>query len=439
MTLPSTVSRPPQTGFLARAAQLASGHAIGYVLTLAVAPLLARLYGPAAFGLFAMFVTAATCLSVMVTCRFDQAILVAKDELAASRVALASLLTTMLGALVLALFSPQLAFLLSLITGSDSPELLVPLLIAAVVCVSLYQITVAWLLRKEQYRDMAAMRFVFAAAMAVTQVAIPLLGGSVLLGLAAGQVVGFGTGTLYGCWRSRRSWPPIRLSHWQAVVSQAQVHQRFALFGVPSALASNWAVHGPVVLLAVLFGVEVAGIFALAQRLFTTPLSLLNSAFSRIFYAEAARTSSSDELAALFRYTLSRVFLLAVLPIAAVACLAPGWFGPLFGAEWAGAGVVCTMLAPMALSMTLAFVVAPTFDVLHRQDQRLWRELLCAALIAGGMVAVWSLGGSANWAIGMASVGGTIGYLLIVAMAKRCISQQAADESDQELPTRVAA
>lgn len=426
-------------GFLGKAARIASGHALGYVLALGASPMVARLYGPAAFGVFAIFVASIGCLAAVATCRFDQALLVCRDRRTAGETALAGLTTTLLAACVLLLLSPAISALFDALAGEQVPRLIAPLLAVAIVCVSLYQIVAGWLLRENQYQALAVMRVVLAMATALTQIAVPLAGGSLLLGLAVGQVVGFASGACYGALSSWGLWPPVRFGTWRQAWVQARLHRRFAVFGVPAAMTTNLVIQGPALLLAVLYGVEVAGVYALAQRVFTTPLSMLTNSFSRVYFSEAAATNDAEALRRLFRYTATRVFAIAVGPVALVACLAPWTFGMLFGSHWAAAGTVCALLAPLALAMTVASVVAPTFDVLGRQDQRLVREVLCGLLLVGGLSLAWAAGASAAVAIAALSMAGTLGYVMSLALAWRCVARDTAAHESPVWELRPAA
>lgn len=430
---PSKPTGSFRPGFLGKAAQLASGHAVGYLLTLGAAPLLARLYGPAAFGIFAVFVTAASCLTVVATCRFEQAIPLSKTRRAAADTALLACLSTVVATLLLALLCGVLHPALAAAASRELPPLLAPLLAVAVASLAVYQITTSWLLRLGFYRDLATMRVVYAAASVALQVLIPLAGGAVLLGLAAGQSIGFAAGALYGCIRTRNTWPAVRLDRVKRVWHRVSLHRRFAYYGVPAALAGNLSVHGPVVLLAALYGVEAAGIYALAQRVFTTPLTLLTNAFSRVYYVEATQCANRDALQNLFRFTFSRVLAFAAIPVFFVACIAPWTFGWLFGAEWHSAGVVCALLAPAVLAMTLAYVIGPTFDVLDKQVYKLGGEIAVAVAIALGMTAAWLAGASVYTAIGLAAAGGTAGYCLQLLIAYRCVLQTEAHSTRHPL------
>ncbi len=410
-------------GFLRNAARVAAGHVAGYSVVLAVSPLLARMYGPEAFGLFAVYVLAVSCLAVIGQLRLDQALPMAESTRAAAVLAQLAIASTCILAgmlLMLAWVWEQSQILLG---GVSLPELWAPLLAVGVVCVAIYQLVAAWQLRTNAYHDLAGMRVVFAFTMAATQLAIPMVGGSRMLGLPAGQAVGFAAGALFGAWRIGHRSPTLE---WRLLVQGRRTawhYRQFAVFGMPAALLSQLGIHAPTLILAVCYDLEVAGMFALAQRVFITPLTLLTNSFSRVFFAEATRQPNEEAFQDLFRTTLRNGVLLASLPVTLIALFSPSWFGFLFGSEWASAGWTCTLLAPMVAALAISQIVTPVFDLTGRQRQRLSLEALCTSLIAGGLVAAALAGWPSFWAIGLGAAGGTLGYTLLVLVARRYAAQ----------------
>jgi O-antigen/teichoic acid export membrane protein len=329
--------------------------------------------------------------------------------------------STMLLAVALVAFQYPFEQAMQSLGGGLLPIAWAPLLASAVACLATYQLVAAWLLRTAAYRDVARMRIVFAITMAFTQISIPLLGGSQLLGLPAGQAAGFGAGAIFGAYRAQQMRRPIENASIALVRRLAWQFRRFAIFGIPAAVVSNIAIHVPALVLAFCYGLEIAGVFALAQRVFTTPLTLLTNSFSRVFLAEAARVRTTGEFVGLFRTTITSGVLLAAVPVVGVAVLAPWCFGTVFGPEWTAAGWVCTLIAPMVLALAVAQIIRPVFDLVGRQDQRLLHEVLCALLIVVGMLAAWLLGWSPQWAIAAGSVAGMFGYTVLIALARQSL------------------
>jgi O-antigen/teichoic acid export membrane protein len=251
-------------------------------------------------------------------------------------------------------------------------------------------------------------------------------------------MAGFGAGAIYGALRIRQPLPleslPVRVA-----ADQLLSNRQFALFGVPAALVSNLGLHCPAMILAYCYSWEVAGMFALSQRVFTTPLTLLTHSLSRVYFAESTHRSGEQEPVSLFRKTVLSALLISTPPILVVAIAAPLAFPLVFGSAWSGAGWMCTLLAPLAIALALSQVVNPAFELARRQDQRLYFELACTALIAGGLVA----GRLAHWpplgAIAFASLGGAAGYAMLALRAAHYAQKHPTASTPEEQPQRRAA
>ncbi|WP_425398227.1 lipopolysaccharide biosynthesis protein [Aeoliella sp.] len=426
------------SGFLAKAARLASGHATGYAVTFALSPVLARIYGPEAFGLYALFVLALSTLGPVATLRFDQAIPLAAGRRAAGVLASLALVATMGMAIVGLLLAELVSAALGRWGIGVGDAVLLPLVAVGVLCFSLYQIVAGLLLGDGMYRELARMRVVYALISAAAHLAIPFAIGSTKLGLPAGQAIGFAAAAIYGCFQLRQQ-GVVRLPIATRTFKRFAVrYQKFAVFGVPAAVVANLGLHAPALLLALLFGLEAAGVFALAQRVFTTPLTLVTNSFSRTFLAEARESRQSGRLEELFRSAIKGACLLTAPPIALVAVVAPWAFGPVFGADWTAAGWVFALLAPMVLAYVLAQVVGPTFDITGQQAVRLRQETLCTLLVCLGITGAFLMGLPYLVSIAGGAVGGTLGYALLVASAAR-YARQEASPATQHAPVGKAA
>jgi O-antigen/teichoic acid export membrane protein len=182
--------------------------------------------------------------------------------------------------------------------------------------------------------------------------------------------------------------------------------------------------NGQALLIAWLYGPVAAGYLLLAQRLLASPLSAVSLSVSRVFYSEAAKLTREDpmELYALFVSTLKRLTLITA-PFLALACVAaPAAFTMLFGERWYTSGLYCSILCPLILVRILAFVVAPTLDVVNRQGMRLIRELICAVFIMSGVVIASWFGMSQTAAVALSTALGSLGYLIAIAITWRALA-----------------
>jgi O-antigen/teichoic acid export membrane protein len=251
----------------------------------------------------------------------------------------------------------------------------------------LNQVLGYWLVRKGDFRQIAATRLCQSGGMAATQIGLGLLGlGALglLVGDAVGRIVGVGT-------LARRVWHTsdraLRLVRLEGVLHVAFRYRRFPLLSSWAAFLEALAGGIPAVLMAGLYGMEVAGWLGLAQRVVAIPASLVSAAVAQAYFAECVRIrrSTPHQLTSLFWGTVRTQFLVGTFVAAGVALPAPWLFGVFFGANWTESGWYVMILS---LSLVPQFVASPlgsTLDAMERQDLHLVRELTRVVLISAAV------------------------------------------------------
>jgi O-antigen/teichoic acid export membrane protein len=405
-------SRLPH-GFLRKSAIVASGQALGLGVAVIASPILSRLYSPRDFGILAIFVTLTGVMSTIATLRYENAIPLPKDEWLAQALAALSkwsvLLTATLLAAAAAFFGDTLDR--AVFRSHDAPFSW--LLTLAITMFAACEIHNAQLIRAGRFAELAKIRIVFALSCLTTQLIVPLVGKAGPVGLLLGQICGYAGELVYAWHTSHGSESPIR-PRFPDLRHVARCYCMYPLFDVWSSLFRVMAMNGQALLVAWLYGPIAAGYLLLAQRLLSTPLSAIGFSVSRVFYCEAAilARESPEELRSLFLGTLKRLTLLIAPPLALASIAAPGTFTFVFGEPWHTAGVYCAILCPFVLCRVLAFVIAPTLDVIHRQPLRLVRELISASAIVIGVVLARWLHWSELSAVTVSTVLGSLGYVI---------------------------
>src|SRR5690606_9512079 len=114
----STVIRRilPRSKYARNVATLISGSAVAQAIPVAISPILTRIYTPEEFGIFATYLGIAAIASVLVTGRYELAIMLPERDEDAIQVAALSLLLTFVVSLFLLVvaivFSEQIAHML---------------------------------------------------------------------------------------------------------------------------------------------------------------------------------------------------------------------------------------------------------------------------------------------------------------------------------------
>ena len=401
-------------GFRLKVAQVAGGTAVAQGMLVLASPLLTRLYTPADFGVLAVYMSLLALMVILASLRYECALPIPEDEgEAADLLAVCLLLVTLTSGLSsLLLYALRRRVLGWMGEPGLAPFLwLVPVGVAGV---GFYQVFICWAIRKGGYARIARTKVTQSLTQLALQVGLGALGKGpvgLLVGHAAGRTNGTRTLAMLD-WR--RDWARLRqvspAGMWRVMVR----FRRFPAMSSASALMNTCNLRVPALLLAIYFGPSVAGCFALAQRVFALPSSVIGESVAQVYFGEFAGMARRDTrgLMGLFRGTVRRMFLLG-LPLMLLT-MAAGWFlFPLvFGERWREAGIFTVAIAPMALAQFSAACADSTLLVLERQDLAFYREALRSGLLLGGIVAAWLLKWEPRPAIFLFGATGTLAYVV---------------------------
>jgi O-antigen/teichoic acid export membrane protein len=125
---------------------------------------------------------------------------------------------------------------------------------------------------------------------------------------------------------------------------------------LPSALLDLLALTLPVPLIAHYYGPAAAGVFFIAQRLTTLPVSFIGASVADVFHttiAEAFRNRPAEVKPVLIR-TMARLAKLGLMILGPLAIVAPFVCGRLFGGQYAQAGPLAALLFPWCLAQLIS-------------------------------------------------------------------------------------
>ena len=361
-----------------------TGTAFAQALPIAVSPILTRLYSPEEFGRFALYLAVAMIASVLVTGRYELAILLPRQDKDALHIAaLAMALSIVISAillLVVILFAQPIAAMLG--DSALAPWLYwVP---ASTLLLGLYQSLNYWTNRKAQYKRMAISRTVQSGSAALAQVGTGYAGSNAI-GLMCGQITGqiLTTGVLARLiWQEENS--QIRTINPLRCMALAKKYINFPKYLIIAHGFNTASGQMPVLLLSSLFNTAAAGFFTLTQRVMAAPMSLIAKALGDVFRQEASQSyARQGQCKAIYQRTFKRLFFIAALPFAGFFFLAPTLFAWVFGSEWRVAGEYAQILTPMAFLQFITSPLSSMYIIAEKQKiDLLWQIGLLALVLA---------------------------------------------------------
>ena len=404
---------------------MAGGTAVAQALVAASSPLLTRLYSPADFGTYsAVFAISISLLVIVSTLSYHNAIALPDDDVLAANVLGVCVVTTAVVGLTTLVVLLVAGEWVSGLLGTTSPGSYALLLVIAQVIVATGSALIMWALRTKSFSEIARYTVTQSGSQVVAQLALGVAG----LG-ATGLMIGFVVGSLAGSIRlgfvawNLNAAAFHRVSR-QGVRQAAQRYRRFAILTTPAAFLNAMGLRLPLLLLIAMFGPEVTGQFALADRVIALPITLVAGAAGNAYFAQAAPLARerSPALRELFLRTTRSLALAAAVPVALAVLLGPFLFGLVFGDEWTQAGVFAAIMAPWYGLILVTNPTSGTLGVLERQDLQLMRELLRVGVIGAAPLIAFHLHASPEGVVASMSMAGCVTYILYGWLSWRAIT-----------------
>ncbi|HMG46765.1 MAG TPA: oligosaccharide flippase family protein [Allosphingosinicella sp.] len=377
-----------QPSLFSRILLLTSSSIVAQLIVIVFLPIVSRLFSPAELGVAAL-VTAVLNFSIPVIClRYDGALPLARRSADAAR-----LVWICVASAVVAGLAIYVAFRIlqanDLLGFGILPGWTHWVILASCPGIASFAFAQAWWVRRHN-----------TALIGVNLILRPIAhnGTRVVAGVAGGGVIGLmiaeaamALAPLYMAFRMpwgrilQFAGPRARL------LTVARQWRRFPLIEGPSTLLDSFVVFLPIPMVAMLYGPQVAGLFAIALRIGSIPIGQLGTAISNATYmafSEAARRGDHERMISLFYRMLKRILVVGLFPMAALAVCGPILAAPILGSAWADTGIYLALLTPWLYAQLAIAPLTRVISVLQRQPLKLISDFtFLAAMILSYWIA----------------------------------------------------
>jgi len=331
---------------------LLSGTILAQILGVVLTPILTRLYSPADFGIYQMFLTTTSVVAALFALRYEVAIVLPNENSEFGQ--LLGLITKVfsINAIVLLIVLYFFPYILSSSGFSKLVEFR-PIVYITVLLLSLQLILSQIFTRKKMFLFAAQSKILFI----IVRFIISLI-FFVVLKNVWGLLIGFATGHLIV-----NTFNVYRLFKNDAINIDFNnsffVLKKYSDFPLNNSLATILniiIVQIPVIFLAKYFSEELLGQFSLAFRMMMLPVSMINASVSNVFLKKITELKNSG--CDVFKFLMkSMVFLSCGLPMFLFVFFKGNWlFGVIFGQNWSMAGRISSILTPY---LYLSFITSP--------------------------------------------------------------------------------
>lgn len=324
---------------------LMMGTGIAQALTIAMSPILTRIFTPEDFGLLALYGALVATISVVATLRYELAIVQPKEEEDALALLLLSLLIS--SSLAIILFVVVFLFNNKIAQALNNPDIApwLYLLPFSIVITGFYQAFNYFATRRQKYRAISTAQVSQSIGGVSSQLALGAVpvSGALILGQFIGVLIAvlvlikkalpYGIGNLMQTSRQR-------------LISNAKRYDKLPKFSALGAFADSASVQMPIFILTRFFASSATGMFSLTFRVLNLPMTLMSQALSQVFFQKiASMQHGSPHLIRVQFLKLFFILILMMVPFTMVIWfLGEPLFAFVFGEPWREAGNIAGVL-----------------------------------------------------------------------------------------------
>lgn len=419
---------------------LGSGAVAGQAAMVAATPVISRLYSPTEIGHLALYLSFVGAAVTFAPLGYHRAI-----PSTSSRKEGATLAAGVL------LLQPALCTILAIVHWflireghlgfGDLPTYTVYLSGFSIAANSLLLTLQFWFIREESYPIISRVQVLQNVGRAGFQTGF----GVANLGLA-GLIVGDFGGRFLGIFGMlHRAAPdlvaavrPFRPGEFLTVFRK---FRRFLFPQLPSIVVNTVARLLPVPLLAHYYGAEAAGLYAMTDRILQVTVALVSKSLGNALHGSIGRyaRTSPERIIGVFLKTSGALLLVGIGPTIVVLLWGDRLFPLVLGSQWAVAGEIATLLAPLALASLVVSTSSRVVYIFQAFYTVLWYNLLSLAFVLGVFLVAdhhdWPMMRAISWYARLAVLAYVFYFILLLAIVRRGTADRSG-RPENEKPAR---
>lgn len=341
--------------YVMQVATLMSGTALSQGILFAATPLLTRLYSPEEFGVFALYVSILAPISMISSWRYETAIMLPQDNEDAKALLMLSFLITIfmsiLTLLLIVVFENMMILYLT-----DDIGLFVWMVPLGVFFSGIVQILTTWNTRNELYKNIAQSKVMRSSTAVSVQIGaktvIPFAGG-LIWGNLIGSIVALFI-LLYKTIKQQSL--KLNKPSYNRIKKNAKEYDKFPKYQTFTSFINSFSLVIPTIFLSFFYSAEIAGYYALANRVLMAPVTLISGSIRNVYYQKASQKFNLNEsIKNLYVKTTLNLLKISFIPFLIVAIFAEPIFIYVFGDKW----VISAEFTQILLIMTIMSFINP--------------------------------------------------------------------------------
>lgn len=356
-----------------------TGTTIAQAIPIAISPILTRIYTPEEFGVFALYMSVASIVSIVATGGYEHAIMLPKKDEDALNVVMLSVYMSFLVSFIILLivffFNTNITSLL----GSPEISMWLYFIPLTVLLSGMYRSFNYWFNRKKMYKRLAINKVIQHGTTATSSLGMGGAGfgssGLILSGIL-GQ--GFATFVL-----GRLMWDNNYFLKKNKIIPFAKKYIDFFKYSTFSSLLNTLSFSLLSILLSKIFSTSILGFYSLVYRILTLPSALIGSSISQVYFQESTRQKNMyGNNRIIFMATLKKLSIISGVIYIPMYFYIVDLMTFVFGDEWKVSGEIAKVLIPLMLVRFVSTVMSSTLTTYEKQKAGLFINFLLVSNMA---------------------------------------------------------
>jgi O-antigen/teichoic acid export membrane protein len=403
----------PPGSFIRNVVTLMTGTTFAQALMILVAPILTRSYSPEDFGVYALYTSIASILTVLACWSYDYAIVLPEhDEDAANILGLSILICLGMAGLTLIIVT-FLRYPLTEILNAPGLTIWLWCMPLSVLGAGLFKAFNYWSTRRKHFKRLAVRQVTQSTITSATQIGAGITLNTGPGGLIGGLIVGQLAATGRLAWQIGKDEGKVLISYIsiQKLKQIALRYKKFPLYDSWSSLFNTASTMLPALLLGYFFTPAVVGYYALGNRVLAMPMNVIGGSIAQVFFPRATQAQHDGELSRVTLDMFERLLAIGFVPVMLIALVAPDLFSLVFGEKWRVAGQYARWMSLWLLFVFVSSPLSTMYYVKERQKDGLIINFIMFSsrllvLVIGGIkgdalftIALFGITGAVLWIV----------------------------------------
>lgn len=374
--------------FFSNISLLIGGTMVGQLLSIAISPILTRLYSPEDMGIYSIYISILSVLVVFASFRYETAIPLPIDDKESVDIVVLSIFLTSLISIVsligVLLYRDKIAHILN----AEGLSIWLILLPISIFINGFFRVLNYWSVRRNLFQRLSSQKMVNSISTSISQVSLGIPNLNFNGGLIIGSIIGQFLSTVRLTVQTIKIDKSILLSTFRMhnIFRVFNRYKKFTFVSTFSDALNIFSTMLPSLFLAFYFDTTVVGLYSLGYRTLSLPAIIVGGAVAQVLLPRLVEANRQGNLGMSTFEMFKNLFMGGLVPIILITLVSPDLFGIIFGLDWSDAGVYVQLFSFWLFMVFITSPLSVVYIVKENQKPNLITNSLMVVLRIIGFI-----------------------------------------------------